>query len=144
MKKKLTPKQKLFCKEYLKDLNATQAAIRSGYSKKTAQQIGADNLSKLVIQTEIQKGADKRSKKVEIDADYVLGNIKEIGEHCMKKEDFKETGALKAQELLGKHLLLFPNKHEHSGPGGKPIETVKLDPKLYKQIMKEQEEEDDC
>ncbi len=115
MKKKLTAKQQLFCKEYLVDLNATQAAIRAGYSKKTAYSIGFENLKKPEIQEEIQKNADKRAKKVEIDANYVLGNIKEIGERCMKKESFKETGALKAQELLGKHLKIFPDKIEVGG-----------------------------
>jgi phage terminase small subunit len=53
--KELNPRQKLFCIEYLKDFNATQAAIRSGYSKDTAQQIGSENLLKLVIQEEISK-----------------------------------------------------------------------------------------
>lgn len=48
--KKLTDKQERFCQEYLIDLNATQAAIRSGYSKHTAQEIGTQNLSKLLIQ----------------------------------------------------------------------------------------------
>ena len=48
---KLTPKQRRFVNEYLIDLNATQAAIRAGYSKKTAQQIGAENLSKPVMLT---------------------------------------------------------------------------------------------
>ena len=52
---KLTPRQQKFVDEYLKDLNATQAAIRAGYSKKTAQPIGAQNLCKLMIQAAIQK-----------------------------------------------------------------------------------------
>jgi len=49
----LTEKQRLFCIEYLKDFNATQAAIRTGYSKKTATAIGVENLTKPIIQTEI-------------------------------------------------------------------------------------------
>lgn len=49
----LSEKQRLFCIEYLKDFNATQAAIRAGYSKKTAQEIGAENLTKPIIQNEI-------------------------------------------------------------------------------------------
>ena len=49
----LNDKQRLFCIEYLKDFNATQAAIRSGYSEQTAGQIGHENLKKLEIQTEI-------------------------------------------------------------------------------------------
>lgn len=68
----LTAKQKLFVKEYLVDLNATQAAIRAGYSAKTANEIGAQNLAKLSIQEAIQKGMDKRAAKVEITAEMVL------------------------------------------------------------------------
>lgn len=74
-KKKLTPKQDIFCKEYIVDLNATQAAIRARYSEKTAQQIGADNLSKLVIQERIQELMKERSEKVEITAERVLKEI---------------------------------------------------------------------
>lgn len=74
----LTPKQQRFVEEYLIDLNATQAAIRSGYSEKTAQQIGADNLSKLVIQNAIQDALKERSERVQIDADYVLKRLVEI------------------------------------------------------------------
>ena len=51
---KLNNKQMMFCKEYMIDLNATQAAIRAGYSKKTAQEIGSQNLSKLIIQEEMR------------------------------------------------------------------------------------------
>ena len=56
---KLSPKQEKFCLEYLKDLNATQAAIRAGYSEKTARQIGTENLSKPYIAekiAELKKG----------------------------------------------------------------------------------------
>jgi len=51
--KKLKPRQRLFCIEYLKDFNATQAAVRAGYSKDTAKEIGHENLTKPHIQTEI-------------------------------------------------------------------------------------------
>ena len=75
---KLTPKQAMFCKEYLVDLNATQAAIRSNYSKKTAGRIGQQNLQKVDIQAEIQKMMDKRADKVEITADKVLTEISKM------------------------------------------------------------------
>ena len=54
-KNKRTDKQEQFCIEYLVDLNATQAAIRAGYSKKTAQRIGSENLSKPLIQERLQE-----------------------------------------------------------------------------------------
>ena len=68
----LTVKQERFVEEYLVDLNATQAAIRAGYSSKTAYAIGQQNLKKLEIQTAIQEAMDKRSKRVEVTQDRVL------------------------------------------------------------------------
>lgn len=68
----LTHKQALFVKEYLVDLNATQAAIRAGYSESTARIIGAQNLSKLNIQSAIQKAMQERGNKTEITAERVL------------------------------------------------------------------------
>ncbi|MCE3202483.1 terminase small subunit [Paenibacillus sonchi] len=68
----LTPKQKLFVKEYLVDLNAKQAAIRAGYSVKTAEQQASRLLSNVKVQEAIQKGMDKRAAKVEVTAEMVL------------------------------------------------------------------------
>lgn len=78
-KRKLTPKQKRFVEEYLVDLNATQAAIRAGYSQKTARKIGQENLTKPDIQNEIQKAMDKRSERTEITADMVVEQLAKIG-----------------------------------------------------------------
>jgi phage terminase small subunit len=113
MKKILTAKQELFCEEYLVDVNATQAAIRAGYSEKTAYAIGAENLRKLELQKEIQKNMDKRSEKTEITQDYVLGGIKDVTE-ANKKDN--PNAALKGFELMGKHLKLFTDKREISTP----------------------------
>lgn len=76
---KLTDKQRMFCLEYIVDLNATQAAIRAGYSENTAQEIGSQNLSKLIIQNEIQELIKKRSERTEITADMVLKELAKIG-----------------------------------------------------------------
>lgn len=57
----MTPKLKLFCNEYLIDLNATQAAIRAGYSKKTASSIGWENLRKPDAAKYIEENLDKRA-----------------------------------------------------------------------------------
>lgn len=78
MQRKLTPKQSLFVKEYLKDLNATQAAIRAGYSKHTANEIGAENLSKPSISEAIAAAMEKRGARIEMDADAVLRHWVEI------------------------------------------------------------------
>ena len=75
---KLTQKQAQFVEEYLIDLNATQAAIRAGYSEKTARFIGQENLTKPNIAVVIQEAMSERSERVQIDADYVLRRHAEI------------------------------------------------------------------
>jgi len=77
---KLTPKQQLFCDEYLIDLNATQAAIRAGYSAKTAGSIGEENLKKPEIQECIQARMKERLERTKTDADYVLRRLVQIDE----------------------------------------------------------------
>lgn len=68
----LTPKQLLFVKEYLIDFNATQAAIRAGYSKKTARSQGQRLLTNVDICTEIQKSVNERAERTEVTADRVV------------------------------------------------------------------------
>lgn len=74
----MTPKQSAFVSEYLIDLNATQAAIRAGYSEKNAHKIGSQLLGKTRISEAILKAKEKRSKKTEIDAEYVLNRLSDI------------------------------------------------------------------
>ncbi|MFH2379765.1 terminase small subunit [Morganella morganii] len=74
----LNDKQEMFCREYLVDLNATQAAIRAGYSDKTANRIAAQLLSKLDIGKRIQELKSERGERLAIDADYVLQRLVEI------------------------------------------------------------------
>lgn len=74
----LTDKQEMFCREYLIDLNATQAAIRAGYSEKTARALGCENLTKPNIQSRIAELKSERNNRVEIDASYVLRRLVEI------------------------------------------------------------------
>lgn len=75
---KLTEKQKRFVEEYLIDLNATQAAIRAGYSVKTANEQGAQNLVKLSIKEEICKAMAERSKRTGINQDRVVMELAKI------------------------------------------------------------------
>jgi len=102
-----------FCKEYLKDLNASRAARRAGYSEKTAHAIGNANLAKPLIREYINKRMKKRAEKVEIDAEYVLRGIKETTESAKKSGDL--SNSFRGYELLGKHLKLFTDKVQHEG-----------------------------
>ena len=76
---KLTPKQKKFCNEYLIDLNATQAAIRAGYSKKTANEQGARLLARVSVTEYLQKRLADRQQRTEITQDRVLQELAGIG-----------------------------------------------------------------
>lgn len=74
----LTKKQKLFVEEYLIDLNATQAAIRAGYSPDSAQQMGSENLSKPVIKNAIDRAIAERSRRTGINQDRVLLELAKV------------------------------------------------------------------
>lgn len=125
----LNERQIAFCEEYIKDLNATKAAIRAGYSEKTAPEQGARLLINVKVGEYIQKLKAERSERTQISADWVLNNIKEVAERCMQKVpvmirtdvglvqeqdeegnhiwQFNANGALKGLELIGKHIGFF-------------------------------------
>jgi phage terminase small subunit len=124
--KKLTAKQQRFCDEYLIDLNATQAAIRAGYSKKTAKAIGSENLTKPDIKEYIEERMEQKEKNLIADQDEVLKYltavlrgesvseeivVENIGDFMSEARTMKkapsEKDKLKAAELLGKRYSLF-------------------------------------
>ena len=131
---KLTDKQKRFIDEYVIDFNATQAAIRAGYSKRTANEQGSQNLAKVSIQAELQKKCKKIEEKSDLSQQWVLDRLEEITDRCLqripvmyfdkeKKEyvqekdadgegvwTFQPTGANKAVENIGRHLGMFNDK----------------------------------
>lgn len=76
--KKLTDKQEMFCREYLIDLNATQAAIRAGYSEKTARSIGQRMLTNVDIEKRLSELKGDRNERVSVNADYVLDRLIQI------------------------------------------------------------------
>lgn len=121
----LTPKQERFVEEYLKDLNATQAAIRAGYSEKTAQEQSSRLLSNVMIQQFIQQRRMVLSEKAERTALDVLADIGKVRAHCMEMvpTEYGETmrspkEALKALELEGKHHGAFVERLHLSNPDG--------------------------
>lgn len=126
---KLTAKQQRFCDEYLIDLNATQAAIRAGYSKRTAYAIGQENLKKPMLKEYIEKRMAEKEAALVADQTEVMKYltsvlrgqsqsevvvVEGVGEGCsearamQKAPDEKER--LKAAELLGKAHMMFTDK----------------------------------
>ncbi|HGY2251461.1 TPA: terminase small subunit [Klebsiella oxytoca] len=90
----LTDKQEMFCREYLIDLNATQAAIRAGYSAKTANRTASENLSKPDIKSRIAELKSQRNDLVGINATYVLNRLVEIDQMDVL-DIINSTGELK-------------------------------------------------
>lgn len=118
---KLTDKQALFCKEYIIDLNATQAALRAGYSENTARFIGCENLSKPNIQDEIARLMAKRSEKVELTANDVLQEIK----------DLLSTDINDIMEIVTKEIIVRDHKgnimyDEQGDPITEVMQTTRL------------------
>ena len=113
MSTKLTDKQKIFCKEYIKDFNATRAAIAAGYSKKTAYATGAENLRKPQLLKKINQNKAKRAESTEITAEKVVKELAKIG---FGNEDGIEgfsrlemKDKIKALDLLARHTGAFNN-----------------------------------
>lgn len=125
----MTPKQAAFVDEYLIDLNATQAAIRAGYSAKTAGSYGHENLRKPEVQSAIADRSRARSERTEITQDLVLTDIELIKRDAMREALDKEgnkaminhAAALKACELQGRHLQMWNDKIALMNKDGSPL-----------------------
>lgn len=117
----LTPKQQRFVEEYLVDLNATQAAIRSGYSQKTAGAVGHENLKKPEIAKAIAAGREKQSKRTEINADWLLKRLADEVD-ADQAELYDEKGQLKRIQdwpmVWRKGLVAGMDVDEIKGEGG--------------------------
>lgn len=99
----LNLKQQAFAREYLKDQNATQAAIRAGYSKRSAGSQGHDLLNHPEIQALIGKAAEKVADRLELSAARVLGEIGHFA-HADLRDAFKDDGTLKHVHEMPEHL----------------------------------------
>jgi phage terminase small subunit len=117
---KLTPKQELFVAEYCKDYNGSAAAIRAGYSEKTARQIAAELLTKHDIKKVIMANKEEVKENIKIDAAWVLQKWFEIANRCTQSEPvlnkegnpigewkFEPNAANRSLELIAKHIGMF-------------------------------------
>lgn len=132
-KRKLTDQQELFCQEYLVDYNGTKAAIRAGYSEKTARAQGSRMLTNVDILTRVRAIQKERLDKLAVTQESVILKLLDIYDRCMQSKPVKEwdysehkyvetgeyvfdsKGALNALKMIGEYLAMWKNKVEHSG-----------------------------
>ena len=107
----MTPRQARFVAEFLVDLNATRAAIRAGYSEKTAGAIGYENLSKPQITEAIATAQAKRAERVEITQDDVIAGL--LTEARRTGDDSTHGARVSAWATLARHLGM--TKLQHAG-----------------------------
>lgn len=125
----LTARQKQFVAEYLLDLNATQSAIRAGYSPRTASIQASRLLSNVKVADAIAQAVEKRSQRTVMDQDWVLACLREVVDRCMQaipvcdrhgnftgEFRFNAAGATRALEIIGKHLQMFTDKGDSQNP----------------------------
>lgn len=125
----LNDKQERFCREFVVNFNATEAAIKAGYSKKTATVQGSQLLTILKVQEFIKSLQKKQNEELEITAKYLTEKFQTIGLRCMTAEPvydndgnptgeykFESNSALKAFELLGKRIGYFEKDNDQRVP----------------------------
>lgn len=128
---KLTEKQKRFCDEYMVDLNATQACIRSGYSAKTAYQQGSRMLNNANIQSEIAKRMAERSKRTGVSQDRVILELAKIA--FVKMTDIVDSDGRIRDDATGDDLACIETvkyKSSESDTGSSEEREVKIASKL--------------
>jgi len=103
----LTPRQAMFAREYLVDRNATQAAIRSGFSVNSAKQLGSRLLTYVDVKQEIQRLQELQETETRVDQNFVIRGLQEIALHGEQ-----ESNRVRSYELLGKHLRMFVDVSE--------------------------------
>ena len=121
----LTPKQQMFVAEYLVDLNATQAAIRAGYSKHTAKSVGHENLTKPYIAEAVQLAQAERAQRVEVSQDVVLKELLKLALSDVRGL-FDDNGRLLPVHMLPDNIAAAVSSVEvvtSRIPGSDPVEV---------------------
>ncbi|NLC24712.1 MAG: terminase small subunit [Oxalobacter sp.] len=130
----LNPRQARFVSEYLVDLNGTQAAIRAGYSERSAKQTASRLLGEAAVRAAVGCAMEKRQERTELSQDEVIQDLRELRDICMGRRKvkvmtivknsrdgtalpvevegvmFEPSSANRALELLGRHMRMFTDK----------------------------------
>lgn len=120
----MTPRQQRFVDEYLLDLNATKAAIRAGYSARTAEQQGPRLLGNVEIAAAVQTAQQARSERLQITQDTVLSGLRR--EATLTGEGSSHAARVSAWGLIGKHLGMFVERRQQLGENGEAVNPARL------------------
>lgn len=126
----LTDKQRKFVYEYMKDQNRTQAAIRAGFSEKTAHVAGCRLLKIVKVRAEVDRLLAEAAEAASVTAEYITVSLKKVAERCMQAEEvldelghptgewkFEHSGANRAFELLGRAKGMFKDTLDLTSKG---------------------------
>ena len=119
--RKMRPRQQRFVDEYLLDLNATQAAIRAGYSARTAEQQGPRLLGNVQIAAAVRAAQQARSDRLQITQDDVLYGLRH--EATLTGEGSSHAARVSAWGLIGKQLGMFVERRQQLGEDGQPANS---------------------
>jgi len=120
---KLSAKQALFVEEYLVDLNGSAAVIRAGYQTTSPNRIATDLLRHPLVRKAIKERQAERLERTALSQDFVINKLISIVEAT---EQGNPQAAIRGLELLGKHLAMFKERQEISGPDGQAIQMQKV------------------
>ena len=116
---KIGAKMLRFVEEYMIDLNASAAVLRAGYKTRHKEKMATQLMQHPHVKREIANRVQERRERMELSADYVINKLIAIVEET---ESGNPQAALRGLELLGKHLGLYRDRQEISGPDGNAIE----------------------
>ena len=125
----LTDLQRLFCEEYLVDLNATQAVVRAGSKSKYPNRIAFQFMENPAIRIAIDALRAERAKSSDVTKDFVLRGIQKTIR--LAEQDGNHNATLRGLELLARHLGMFVERTEISGPDG---EAIKMEQKIKEDV----------
>ena len=125
----LSEQQKRFCEEFLVDLNATQAVIRAGYKTKYPNRVAYQLMENPAIRIAIDGLRAERTKGSDVTKDFVLRGIQKAIK--LAEENNNLNALLRGYELLAKHLGMFVERTEISGPDG---EAIKMEQKIKEDV----------